>query len=329
MKAITLHDVAKAAGVSVITASRALSNPGRVSESTARRVQQVAVEIGYTPNLLAGGLRARRSHTVAALLPEISVSQFLPTLAALTEGLAAEGYQLILGQTGYDRAREDDLLDTMIGRRVDGIIATGLLMPREEVKRRLIASRIPVVETWDLSSNPFDMAVGFSHLKVGAAVAGFFLRKGWERVGIATGSDQRAEQRREGFLSAWGKDVPTAMVPAPSSVALGRQALGRLLEQDPALQAVFCSADTLAEGVLTEARARGLRVPDDLAVCGFGGAEFCAHLLPSLTTVQVDGAGIARHAISMLLQCIEGSRPAENVVDIGFEIVERESTRRV
>ena len=326
MKPITLHDVARAAGVSVITASRALSNPSRVSEATALRVQKVAAEIGYVPNLLAGGLRSSRSRTVAALVPEVSVSQFLPTLATLTEDLAVSGYQLILGQTGYDRAREAALLNTMIGRRVDGIVVTGLLMPDAEVRRRLTASRIPVVEMWDLSANPFDMAIGFSHLKVGAAVAGFFLRKGWKTVGIATGSDERAAQRREGFVSAWGSEVPTAVVPAPSSVALGRQALAELLKHTPNLQAVFCSADALAEGVLTEARARALRVPEDVAVCGFGGAAFCPHLLPSLTTVQIDGVGIGRQAISMLMQSFEGQRPKERIVDVGFRIIEREST---
>jgi len=216
----------------------------------------------------------------------------------------------------------------MIGRRVDGIVVTGLLKPDPEIRRQLLASRIPVVETWDLTSNPFDMVVGFSHLKVGAAVAGFFLRNGWEKVGIATGSDHRAAVRREGFLSAWGSEVPTAVVPAPSSVALGRRALGELLDQEPDLQAVFCSADTLAEGVMTEARARGLDVPQDLAVCGFGGAVFCPYLLPSLTTVQIDGVGIGRHAMSMLMQCIEGQRPTEHILDVGFQIVERESTAR-
>ena len=325
MKSITLNDVAKAAGVSLITASRALSNPDRVSKETAKHVQAVAASAGYVPNLLAGGLRARRSHTVAALVPAISVSQFLPTVTTLTAELEQAGYQLILGQTGYDRARETALLNTMIGRRVDGIIVAGLLGP-DAANKALRRSGIPVVETWDLTPHPFDMVVGFSHLKVGSAVAGFFLRKGWRKVGIATGDDQRAAVRREGFLDVMGRCVPTAIVPAPSSVASGRRALAELLAQEPALEAVFCSADTLAEGVLTEARARGLRVPEDLAVCGFGGAEFCAHLLPSLTTVQVDGVEIGRVAIELLLSQINAEPLESRVRDIGFQIVERAST---
>jgi LacI family gluconate utilization system Gnt-I transcriptional repressor len=109
-RAATLHDVARAAGVSTITASRALSQPQRVAAATLERVREAVARTGYLPNLLAGGLKSRRSMTVGALVPVISVPQFLPTVQTLTDRLAAAGYQLILGQTGYDRAREAALL---------------------------------------------------------------------------------------------------------------------------------------------------------------------------------------------------------------------------
>lgn len=324
-KAATLHDVAREAGVSLITASRALGNPDVVSKATIERVREAARKTGYVPNLLAGGLKSRRSMTVAGLVPVVSVPQFLPTVQALTEALDAEGYQLILGQSGYDHAREEKLVDTMLGRRPDGIVVTGLLRSgraREQLRR----IGVPVVETWDLSDRPVDMAVGFSHLKVGSALAGFFLRKGWQRIAIATGDDHRALQRRDGFLATLGRDVPTAVVPAPSNLALGRRALAELLAQDPKLEAVCCSSDGLAQGVLVEAAARGLRVPQDLAVCGFGDADFAAHLRPSLTTVRVDGAEIGRLAARLVLDRCQGKPVPHPVIDVGFRIVEREST---
>lgn len=325
-KSITLHDVARSAGVSVITASRALTNPDVVSKATIERVRQAVEATGYVPNFLAGGLKSRRSMTVAALVPVISVPQFLPTVQALTEELDRAGYQLIVGQTGYDHGREAALLDTMVGRRVDGIVVAGLLRA-EAATERLRRLGIPVVETWDFSERPVDMVVGFSHLKVGAAVAGYFLAKGWKRVAIATADDRRAAQRREGFLSVLGHEVPTAVVPAPSSLALGRRACAELLERDAAIEAVFCSSDGLAQGVLTEARARGLRVPEDLAVCGFGDADFAAHLEPSLTTVHVDGAAIGREAARLVVQRCRGEAVEERVRDVGFRIVERGSTQ--
>lgn len=322
----TLHDVAREAGVSLITASRALSNPAVVAAATLARVQQAVEATGYIPNLLAGGLKSRRSMTIAGLVPFISVPQFLPTIQALTQALDEAGYQLILGQTGYDGSREEQLVDTMIARRPDGVVVTGLVQSgraREQLRR----AGMPVVETWDLSSRPVDTVVGFSHLKVGGAVAGFFLAKGWRRVGIATGDDERALQRRDGFVAAFGRDVPTAVVPAPSNLALGREALAELLRQEPKPQAVCCSSDGLAQGVMVEAMHRGLRVPQQLAVCGFGDADFAAHLVPSLTTVQVDGAEIGRTAARMILDRCNGGTPERRIVDVGFRIVERESTR--
>lgn len=324
-KSITLHDVAREAGVSLITASRALSNPGRVSAATLAHVHAAAAQVGYVPNLLAGGLKSRRSRTVAALVPIISVPQFLPTIEALTVELDREGYQLILGQTGYDHAREEALLNAMAGRRVEAIVVAGLLNPTPAAAR-LRELDIPVVETWDLSADPLDMQVGFSHREVGRAVAKYFLAKGWDNVAVATGNDRRAAVRREGFLSVLGRDVLTAVVPAPSNVALGRRACAELLDRDPTIRAIYCSADALAEGVLTEARVRGLRVPEDLAVCGFGGADFAAHLEPSLTTVQIDGALIGAQAARILLARLRGEAVADQVIDVGYQIIERAST---
>lgn len=326
--AVTLHDVAAAAGVSLMTASRALRTPEVVSASTREKVMQAVAETGYIPNLLAGGLKSKRSMTIAALVPVISVPQFLPTIQVLTEELARAGYQVLLGQTGYDHAREEALLNTMVGRRVDGIVSAGLLHDGETV-RRLARLGIPVVETWDMTARPLDTVVGFSHVKVGAAVAGHFLARGWRRVGLAMGTDQRASQRRDGFVSVFGGAVPTAFSDVPAGVPHGRRALAELLAQAPDLQAVFCSSDGMAEGVLTEAAARGLQVPRDLAVMGFGGAEFSAHLHPSLSTVQVDGAAIGRLAAEVLIARGRGeTSPAATtaIVDVGFQLALRAST---
>jgi LacI family gluconate utilization system Gnt-I transcriptional repressor len=324
-KAATLHDVAREAGVSLITASRALTNPAVVSDSTIERVQLAVRKTGYIPNLLAGSLKSRRSMTVAGLVPVISVPQFLPTVQALTETLDSQGYQLILGQSGYDHSREEKLINTIVSRRPDGIVVTGLIHSKH-AREQLRRLGIPVVETWDLSDRPVDMMVGFSHVKVGSGVAGYFLGKGWQRLGIATGDDHRATMRRDGFLAAVGHAVPTATVPAPSSLALGRQALADLLEQDPKIQAIFCSSDGLAQGLLVEAQSRGIRVPEDLAICGFGDADFAAHLQPSLTTVHVDGTAIGALAAQMIIDRCNGKTVTEPIVDLGFRIIERQST---
>ena len=323
---ITLADVAKLAGVSAITASRALNTPGRVSPDTLRRVREAIERTGYIPNMLAGGLASTRSRLVAALVPTIAGPVFLETIQALTEALAESGYQLMLGQSGYAHSREDALLDAIIGRRPDGIVLTGI-MRSPEGRRRLLAAGIPVVETWDLTPTPIDMLVGFSHEEVGGAVAEYLHGHGRRRPAIVTADDPRAGLRRASFVLAARRlgmaEVPVCTVPAPSTLGHGRTGLADLLARRPDVDAVFCSSDVLALGAITEALARGIPVPGHLAVFGFGDFGFAADTHPALTTVRIDGTAIGRQAARFIVDRAAGRPVAESVVDIGFSIVER------
>ncbi len=327
--AVTLHDVAKLAGVAPITASRALNHPDQVSDDVRQRVTEAIARTGYVPNRLAGGLASTRSRLVAAVVPTISGPVFLETVQSLTEALAEHGYQLMLGQAGYAGSREDALLDAIIGRRPDGIVLTGILHSSEG-RKRLLASGIPVVETWDLTPTPIDMLVGFSHLEVGRAVAQFLHDRGRRHFAVVAGDDERAKRRLDAFRAAAQAlglpEVQAVMVPAPTTLKSGRTALAQLLAAKPAIDAVFCSSDLLALGVLTEAQAQGVRVPQRLAVVGFGDLEFAGDLAPSLTTVHIKGAAIGRQAAQFIVDRAEGRPVAQRVIDIGFSIVEREST---
>jgi LacI family gluconate utilization system Gnt-I transcriptional repressor len=326
--AVTLHDVAKLAGVAPITASRAVNTPGQVSDDVRRRVAEAIARTGYVPNRLAGGLASARSRLVAAVVPTIAGPVFQETVQSLTEALAARGCQLMLGQSGYAGNREDALLEAIIGRRPDGIVLTGITHSADG-RRRLLASGIPVVETWDLTPTPIDMLVGFSHVEVGRAVAEFLHTRGRRRLAVVSGDDERAARRQAAFqraAQALGLDaVRSVVVPAPTTLRSGRAALATLLQGPGEVDAVFCSSDLLALGVMTEARARALAVPEALAVVGFGDLEFAADLHPALTTVRIDGGAIGRQAAQFIVDCAEGRAPAQRVIDIGFSIIERDS----
>jgi LacI family gluconate utilization system Gnt-I transcriptional repressor len=326
--AITLHDVAKLAGVAPITASRALNTPDQVSAEVLRKVGDAVARTGYVPNLLAGSLASTRSRLVAAVVPTVSGLVFLETVQSLTEALAERGYQLMLGQAGYTGEREDALLEAIIGRRPDGIVLTGI-MHSTEGRRRLVASAIPVVETWDLTPTPIDMLVGFSHVDVGRAVAAFLHARGRRRYAVVAGDDERARRRQQAFVAAaleLGAPPPcVAIVPAPTTLASGRSALAGLLRERPDIDAVFCSSDLLALGAMTEAQAGGIAVPGQLAVVGFGDLEFAAGLHPALTTVRINGAAIGRQAAQFIVDRAAGREITERVVDIGFSIVDRRS----
>jgi LacI family gluconate utilization system Gnt-I transcriptional repressor len=326
--AVTLHDVAKLAGVAPITASRALNTPDQVSPEVLKKVGDAVARTGYVPNLLAGGLASTRSRLVAAVVPTISGPVFLESVQAMTEALAESGYQMMLGQAGYAGTREDALLEAIIGRRPDGIVLTGILHSAEG-RKRLLASGIPVVETWDLTPTPIDMLVGFSHVDVGRKVAEYLHARGRRRLAVVAGDDERAKRRLDAFrTTAQGLGLPPVheiSVPAPTTLKSGRAGLGALLDVAGGVDAVFCSSDLLALGVLTEAQARGLLVPAQLAVVGFGDLEFAADLHPALTTVHIKGTAIGRQAARFIVERAEGRTVEPRVVDIGFSIVERAS----
>jgi LacI family gluconate utilization system Gnt-I transcriptional repressor len=327
---ITLADVAKLAGVAPITASRALNHPQEVSPELLQRVREAVARTGYVPNMLAGGLASSRSRLVAAVVPTISGLVFLETLQSLTEALAEAGTQLMIGQSGYRGNREDALLDAIIGRRPDGIVLTGILHSADG-RRRLLASGIPIVETWDLTPTPIDMLVGFSHTQVGAAVAERLHAKGRRCIGVLGGDDARARQREAGLVAkaaalGLAAPIPSVRCAAPTTARDGRAGLRALLAQASALDAVVCGSDALALGVLAEARALGLEVPGRLAVIGFGDLGFAAELEPPLSTVRIDGTAIGRHAARLILDRVEGRAMDAPVIDVGFTLVERGTT---
>ncbi len=329
--AITLRDVARLAGVAPITASRVLNTPEQVSVDVRKKVLDAVQKTGYVPNRMAGGLASSRSRLIAAVVPSTVMSVFMETIESLNGTLFDAGYQLMLGQSSYSASREESLLEAIIGRRPDGIFLTGVLHSGKG-RTRLLASGIPVVETWDLTPAPIDMLVGFSHSDIGREVAKFLIGKGRRRLAMIRANDERADRRAKAFAAEVARSglaeakVEVVDVGASRTIKSGREALGRLLEIEPEVDAVFCSSDLLASGVVTEARVRGIDIPGRLAIVGFGDVPFVADMVPALSTVHINGADIGRMAGRCLIDRAEGREVAQRVVDVGFSIVERETT---
>lgn len=331
-RAPTLIDVARVAGVSPITVSRVLNQPSLVSEEAQARVRRAVEEIGYVPNMLAGGLASRSSRMVALIVPTIANSIFAETVQAITDTLAQAGYQTLLGISAYEDAQEQRLLEAILGRRPDGIILTGTYHS-PETRKRLQVAGVPVVETWDLGEDPIDTLVGFSHTKVGEVAAEYLLARGHRKFAAVSATDQRAEKRLEGFLQVLtgaGVDLPPVIkVPTPARFQLGREAIGRMLDENNGLfDAVYCSSDTLAHGVIVEAQQRCIRIPDDMAVIGFGDLDFAGYTLPTITSIRVNGEEIGYRAAQVLLARMTMSADAEpsgGIIDTGFSVIERQS----
>ncbi|MDR0210523.1 MAG: LacI family DNA-binding transcriptional regulator [Pseudomonas putida] len=326
----TLDDVAKMAKVSPITVSRVINRPELVSEKTQKKVRSAIRKTGYVPNMLAGALVSQRSRLVIVVVPTIANRAFVDTIDQLGQRLAAARFQLLISQSDLDVSGESGLIDAILARRPDGIVLTRRLRSAE-AREKLVARGVPVVETWELADSPIDTVVGFSHEAVGRAMAGHVIERGHHRVGLVWSDDDRATRRRlacvEALESAGVEVVACEFEKVPVNMGNGREAMARLLAAGVLMDAVICSIDLLAQGVMAEAQARGLRVPEDVAVMGFGNLEFAAHTHPRLSTVNVDGGRIGLRTAELLLQRIDGSLArGVQVEDVGFSVVAREST---
>ena len=314
-----------------MTVSNCFKYPEKVVEETRERVFKTAATLGYVPNLMAGTLASGRSKIVAAITPSIQNSNFAGMLMGLETELEAQGYHLIASVVEAPE-REYEAVRALIGRRVDGIVLTGV--DRGDATRRLLEkSGVPTVETWNLSGPFIDMGVGFSTQDAAREATQIMIGKGLRRIGIAgydTTGNLRFQQRLNGFqeaMTAAGlRDDLIAAVPAWTGFAGGKIALEQLLAQDSHLEGVFCFTDVLAVGVIFDCMRRGWNIPERMAVVGYGDYEIAAELPPGLTTVHTPGDEIGKIAARMIIERCNGAANENKVVDVGYRLVIRGST---
>lgn len=323
----TLDDVAAHAEVSSATVSRFINNPSVVAPATAERIQAAIEATGYIPNLVAGGLASSKSKMVAVLIPHLVDSIFNDTIEAMVNELAAAGLNVMMGLTGTTTARTAEMIRSALSRRVDAIISTGPLDPDTDA----LVRRSPAlfIQIWELPDAPPGLAVGFSHYDVGRDIARFLISRGYRRPHVVLPPGSRAQMRRQGFVAEWqaqgGGSVREAEVPLPTKFGHARRVFADMRRMDDQPDVVVCGSDYLAQGLIIEAQAAGLRVPDQLAVVGFGNSTIAGDMRPTITTVDIDGARIAREAIAAIRSRAAGEPLASRSIDVGFRLIARES----
>jgi LacI family gluconate utilization system Gnt-I transcriptional repressor len=328
---VTLSDVAAQAGVSPITVSRVLRGVESVDPEMVRRVRDATLALGYVPNPAARALASARSNAVAVVVPSLGNAVFIDVLEAIYRILQPAGYEVLIGNSHYSREEEEGLIRNYLTHRPSGLIVTGF--DRSETARRLIeASQIPCVHLMELAHAPGVHCVGLSQAAAGATVAHHLLDRGRHRLAfVAAQLDPRTLQRGEGFrgaLSEAGCYDPALelLTPAPSSLAMGGGLLVSLLAQHPDVDGIFFCNDDLAQGALLEALRRGIDVPGRVAVVGFNDLEGAAQMVPRLTTIRTPREEMGRRAAHMLLSLMRGEPVGDPTVDVGYELVVRQSS---
>ena len=333
-KAPTMADVARLAGVSPMTVSRAFKRDASVSETTRSAILEAADQLGYVFDSTASNLRSQRTDFVAVTIPSINNANFADTVRGLSEGLKARGLQILLGYTNYDIVEEERLIEQLLRRRPEAMVVTGgRHTPR--ARRLMENAGIPVIETWDLPETPIDHVVGFSNAGTMDVMVDHLVARGLTRIAFIGGDadrDTRGTDRRAGFIAAMearGLDASRlidAGIP-PISMREGADAMGRLLETLPDTEAVICVSDLSAFGALTECQRRGITVPERMSVAGFGDYEIAGICVPSLTTINPFPREIGARAAELILDVLDGRQPDRATIAIRPELLARQSSR--
>ncbi len=322
---VRMADVARAAGLSPMTVSRAFRADAAVGKETRARVLRIAEEMGYVFDAAASGLRSRRTGFVAVTVPSINNANFADTVNALSRELGRAGLQVLLGYDLYDRSEEEALVEQLLRRRPEAVVVTGgAHTPRTRLL--LQAFGAPVIETWDLPERPVSHVVGFSNAACMEAMVDHLVGRGAREIAFIGGDisdDTRGADRRRGFQTAMrrhGLDasrlLPTGAPPA--SMATGAAALGAALDAGLRPDAAIGVSDLAAFGALTECQRRGLRVPQDMMIAGFGAYEIASVCFPTITTIDPHPAEIGREAGALAMRLL--ADPAGNRDPVRIEI---------
>lgn len=329
----TLKDVSQAAGLSLITVSRALRRPETVRAETRDRIQKTIDQLGYVPNLTARSLVSRRSNTVGAIVPILRSTLFSSAVQSLAKVLQASGIQLLVGASERSSGIEAELLNAFVGRQADALVLTGFTHSAP-TRERLRRYRGPIVETFNLRPDPIDLVVGYDNVDAARTLTLQLLAKGYRRIALVGGdftNNDQAFDRQRGFFMAM-KDAGVAVppefvisVPQPTTMESGRNAIRRLLALSPRPDLVCFHSEIPAVGGLLECLRLGLSIPGDIALAGYGDLEISPNLPVPLTTVHVRSEAIGRITGELIVRRLRGERIEEPVIDVGFETVMRTS----
>ncbi len=309
-KHLTLADVAAQAGVSKMTASRALRGNESVSKRSFEKVQAAAAELGYAGNHLAASLSGKRSDLIGVVVPSFANIVFAEALSGITESLAGKRTQPVFGVTDYDADREYEVLRNMLSWRPSGLIITGVEQT-EQCRQLLLEADIPVVQIMDTDAEPIDSSVGLSHIGTGYDMARAMLLRGRKRFGFIGRNlhkDHRGVKRKRGFQTALKEQnldyIHTLEESGPTTVEAGRRMTQALFAQAPDLDAIYYTSDDMAHGGLCYFMDIGIKVPDQIAMIGFNNLSLVGGFPGRIATSDSARRQIGQKAAELILAAI-------------------------
>ncbi len=307
---VTIADVAQLAGVGTMTVSRALRTPEQVSDKLREKIEAAVNELGYMPNLTASALASASSHTIAMVVPNLAEAGCTEMFAGLQHVLQPAGYQIILAESRHRLEQEEKLLETLLASN----IAAAILLSVEHnstVRHLLKNASIPVIEIGAIRTDPIDINIGIDNVAAMFELTDMLVQRGYQNIGLLCANQEQWIFQKH--LQGWYKAMlrhhmsPNRVINAalPPVFSTGASQLPEFLLAWPELDALVCVSDELACGVLYECQRRRIKVPDELAVVGFGDSDVSKVCQPSLTTMAVPHRKIGLEAGNVLLERIK------------------------
>ncbi|MFC0138906.1 gluconate operon transcriptional repressor GntR [Erwinia mallotivora] len=320
-----LQDVADRVGITKMTVSRYLRNPGQVSVALQSRIAAALDELGYIPNRAPDILSNATSRAIGVLLPSLTNQVFADVLRGIESITDAAGYQTMLGHFGYSAEKEELQMRSLLGWSIDGLILTERTHTPASL-RMIETAGIPVLEMMDCVSPCLDLAVGFDNVEAARQMTRAIVQKGHRRtVYLGARLDERTLLKYQGYEMAMreaGLEPRSVMMEDASSFSLGITLLLAAQRRYPDTDSLFCTNDDLAVGAMFECQRQGLRIPEEMAIAGFHGHDITQVVTPQLATVLTPRERMGREAAALLLARIRGEQSGSQQIDVGFSISE-------
>ena len=330
MKYITLKMVAEKAGVSVNTASRAINNKPDISKETKKRILQIAKELGYIRNAAAVALRTKKTGTIGAVIADNRNPFYAEVLNGIEEAAREKNYHIILANTQRDYQKEEEVINLLLAKRVDGLLITPV-QDRDDDIKNLIDANIPfVVVGRDFENIEVD-AVYNDEVKGGFLATEYLIKKGHKKIASINGFLHKspAKGRLEGYkkaLKKYGIPFDDALVTVGDiDVKDGYERTKQLLEKGLNFTAIFAYNDMMAFGAMQAIKEKGLRIPEDIGLVGYDDIPFASLISPPLTTIRLKKQDLGVESVKLLLSRINGNRKKTKKVMLGVELQIRES----
>jgi LacI family transcriptional regulator len=310
--------VAKVAGVSPATVSRAINHPELVSAPTRKKIEKAVRKTGYIRNRAAQTMHGRRSATLGLVVPTVNYSIFAELVQSFNDAVSELGFTLLLATHNYDLRTEYKVIRKLLEHRVDGIAVIGL-DHSEDTYQLFKSQNVPVVAVWSYSDTSRISCIGSDNREAGHVAAQHILSLGHHQIGFIFPPILENDRAR-GRLDA-AKDVLRAAglasdenktVQSLYSIAQSKAAAQELLTRDTSLTALICGNDVIAQGAIAAAMELGLRIPQDISIIGIGDFVGSGDSYPALTTVRIPAQEIGARA---------GQNLVQNVADLNCDLI--------